>query len=64
MEAEQRAPGELLAEAAKARHEARRFRNAALLMNDRLVEDALIARAVELENLAGMLEAQAAKLSS
>lgn len=58
---DQRAPEELLAEAAKARHDAARFRQAATIVHDDIVERSLRARAEELENLAQLLEAQASK---
>jgi hypothetical protein len=53
---------ELLADAASARDEARRFRKAAASMGDTLIEEALNARAIELETLAAELDAQAGKL--
>ena len=59
----EKTPQEILAEAAKARQEAGRFRRAALIISDELVVDSLKARAVELETLAAMLETQAAKLA-
>lgn len=52
---------ELLAEAAKTRQQAARFRQAVTIVNDDLVEMSLRARAEELEQLAKTLEAQAAK---
>ena len=60
----EKTPQEILAEAAKARQEAGRFRRAALIISDELVVDSLNARAVELETLAAMLETQAAKLAA
>jgi len=57
----EKTPPEILAEAAKARQEAGRFRRAALIISDELVVDSLKARAVELETLAAMLETRAAK---
>jgi len=60
----EKTPQEILAEAAKARQEAGRFRRAALIISDELVVDSLKARAVELETLAAMLETQAAKLAA
>jgi hypothetical protein len=62
LEKEKRSRVELLAEAVNARHEAMRFRLAASVMNDPLIEESLIARAVELETFAATLEAQAGKL--
>jgi len=59
----EKTPQEILAEAAKARQEAGRFRRAALIISDELVVDSLKGRAVELETLAAMLETQAAKLA-
>lgn len=56
-----RPPEELLAEAAKARHDAERFRQAAAIVHDDIVERSLRARAEELETLARLLEAQASK---
>jgi predicted signal transduction protein with EAL and GGDEF domain len=61
---DQRTAEELLAEAAKARHDAKRFRQAAEVIHDDIVERSLRARAEELETLAGLLEAQAAKKQS
>ena len=60
----EKTPPEILAEAAKARQEAGRFRRAALIISDELVVDSLKARAGELETLATMLEAQAAKVAA
>jgi hypothetical protein len=60
----EKTPQEILAEAAKARQEASRFRRAALIISDDLVVDSLKGRVVELETLAAMLEAQAAKVAS
>lgn len=51
----------LLAEAAKTRQQATRFRQAVAIVNDELVEASLRARAEELEQLAKTLEAQAMK---
>ena len=59
--AAEKTPQEILMEAAKARQEASRFRRAALIIGDELVVESLKARAGELETLAVMLEAQAAK---
>jgi hypothetical protein len=52
----------LLEDAAIARHQASRFKQAATIINDDLVESALRARARELETLVAMLEAKAAKM--
>ena len=60
----EKTPHEILAEAAKARQEASRFRRAALIISDELVADSLKGRAGELETLAAMLEAQAAKVAA
>ncbi|HWE72976.1 MAG TPA: hypothetical protein VG328_07440 [Stellaceae bacterium] len=60
----EKTPHEVLAEAAKARQEASRFRRAALIISDELVVDSLKGRAAELETLAAMLEAQAAKMAA
>ena len=60
----EKTPQEILAEAAKARQEAGRFRRAALIISDELVADSLKARAVELETLAAMLETQAVTLAA
>ncbi len=57
----EKTPQEILTEAAKARQEANRFRRAALIISDELVVDSLKWRAGELETLATMLEAHAAK---
>jgi hypothetical protein len=59
--AAEKTPQEIRMEAAKARQEASRFRRAALIIGDELVVESLRARASELETLAAMLEAQAAK---
>jgi len=61
VESDSRSAAELLAEAAKTRQQAARFRQAATIVNDELVELSLRARAEELEHLAKALEAQAAK---
>jgi len=61
LETDNRSRQELLADAVQARHEVERFRQAALLMNDKFIEEMLMTRSVELENLAKMLEARAAK---
>jgi hypothetical protein len=58
----ERTPQEILTEAAKARQEASRFRRAALIISDDLVVDSLKGRAGELETLAAILEAKAAKV--
>lgn len=60
----EKTPQEILTEAAKARQEASRFRRAALIISDELVVDSLKGRAGELERLAAMLEAQAAKVAA
>jgi hypothetical protein len=60
----EKTPQEILTEAAKARQEAGRFRRAALIISDDLVVDSLKGRAGELETLAAMLEAQAAKIAT
>jgi hypothetical protein len=57
-------PEEILREAARARQEASRFRRAALIISDELVLESLKGRAGELESLATMLEAQAAKVAA
>ena len=57
-------PQEILAEAAQARQDASRFRRAALIISDELVVRSLKARAGELETLAAMLEAKAAKAAA
>jgi hypothetical protein len=60
----EKTPLEILTEAAKARQEANRFRRAALIVSDELVVDSLKGRAGELDTLATMLEAQAAKVAA
>ena len=50
---------ELFADAARARRDAKRFRKAAGIVKDEVVELSLIARMDELERLAELLEAQA-----
>ena len=60
----EKTPQEILMEAARARQEASRFHRAALIISDELVVNSLKARAGELETLAAMLEAQAAKVAA
>jgi hypothetical protein len=60
----EKTPQEILAEAAKARQEASRFRRASLVISDEVVVESLKARASELETLAAMLEAQAANTAA
>lgn len=62
MEPENRTPAELLSDAAIARHQAGRFKQAAAIINDDLVESCLRARARELETLVAILEARIAKM--
>ncbi|HEY3918464.1 MAG TPA: hypothetical protein VGL83_11760 [Stellaceae bacterium] len=62
METDDRTRAQLLEDAAIARHQASRFKQAATIINDDLVESALRARARELETLVAMLEAKAAKM--
>jgi len=57
----EKTPQETLMEADKARQEASRFRRAARIIGDELVADSLRGRAGELETLATILEAKAAK---
>ena len=64
MEPDSRTREELLSDVATARQQASRFRQAAVIVNDGLVEAALRARARELDTLVAMLEAKAAKMSS
>jgi hypothetical protein len=64
MEPDNRTREELLADAATARHQASRFRQAAVIVNDDLVESALQARARELDTLVALLEAKVAKMSA
>lgn len=59
----EKTPQEILTEAARARQEASRFRRAALIVSDEMVVDSLKGRASELETLATMLEAHAAKVA-
>ena len=54
-------PQEMLAEATQARQDASRFRRAALVIGDATLAQSLKSRAGELETLAAMLEARAAK---
>jgi hypothetical protein len=62
IEADNRTREELLSDAARARYQADRFRQAAVVINDDLVESALRARARELETLVALLEAKVAKM--
>jgi homoserine kinase len=62
LEADIRTRDELLADAAIARHQASRFREAAAIVNDDLVESALRSRARELETAVAVLEAKAAEM--
>jgi hypothetical protein len=64
MEPDNRTREELLADAATARHQASRFRQAAVIINDDLVESALQARARELDTLVALLEAKVEKMSA
>jgi hypothetical protein len=57
-------PQEFLAEASQARQDASRFRRAALIIGDKTVAQSLKVRAGELETLAAMLEAKAAKAAA
>ena len=57
-------PQEILAEASQARQDASRFRRAALIISNEIVARSLEARAGELEILAAMLEAKAAKAAA
>jgi hypothetical protein len=61
-EADSRTRTELAADLEIARHQATRFRQAAAIVNDDLVESALRARARELETLIAILEAKIAKM--
>jgi hypothetical protein len=54
---------ELQTDGVTARHQASRFRQAAIIIHDALVEEALRARAKELDTLAEILEAKAAKMT-
>lgn len=62
LETDNRTREELQSDLAIARHQASRFRQAAGIINDDLVEAALRSRARELETLAAILEARLAKM--
>jgi hypothetical protein len=57
-----RTRAELLSDLEIARHQASRFKQAAAIINDDLVEAALRSRARELETLIDVLEAKLAKM--
>jgi hypothetical protein len=60
----QRTRAELQSDLDIARHQASRFKRAAAIINDDLVEAALRSRARELDTLIAVLEAKLLKMSS
>jgi hypothetical protein len=63
LESDDRTRAELLADAAIAKDQAARFKRAATMIDDDLVQSALRARARELETLAATLDARVAEMS-
>ena len=63
LEPDDRTRAELLADAAMAKDQAVRFKRAADMIDDDLVQSALRARARELETLVAMLDERVAKMS-
>lgn len=63
LERDERTRAELLADAAIAKDQAARFRQAATMIDDDLVQSALRARARELETLVATLDARVAEMS-
>jgi hypothetical protein len=63
LESDERTRLELLADAAVAKDQAARFKRAATMIDDDLVQSALRARARELETLVATLDARVAEMS-
>jgi hypothetical protein len=63
LESDERTRAELLADAAVAKDQAARFRRAAMMIDDDLIQSALRARARELETLVAMLDERVATMS-